>query len=67
MFGPVRFQPLWELDREAGHLSSSLKEAQDALAERLIEGTGRLFEHVPGSSGLQVRILDRYMRIWNMP
>ena len=64
MFGPVRFSAaLGDWTGEAGHLSSSLKEAQDALAERLIEGTGRLFEHVPRSSGLPVQeILDRYAR-----
>lgn len=64
MFGPVRFSAaLGDWTGEAGHLPASLRGAQDALAERLIEGPGRLFEHVPRASGLPVQeILDRYAR-----
>lgn len=49
--------------RDPQELKQSLKNAKEAIKERLLEGTGRLLEDVPKGSGrLKQRELDRYAK-----
>lgn len=65
LFGPVEFSlSLGTAVREPEEIAFSLKEAQDAMMERLIEGTGRLLEHVPKDSGIDKQgLLEKYVKV----
>ena len=64
LFGPVEFSlALGPAVKEPAQIADSLKAAQDALMERLIEGTGRLLEHVPRESGIDKQgLLEKYVK-----
>lgn len=64
LFGPVEFSlSLGPAVREPAKIGLSLKEAQDAMMERLMEGTGRLLEHVPKGSGIEKQgLLEKYVK-----
>ncbi len=65
LYGLVEFSlSLGRPVKRAEELMLSLKEAQAAIAERLVEGVGRLLENVPGASGIELEaVLQQYDRL----
>lgn len=64
LFRPVSFSAaLGEAYQEAEKLGESMKEASVLIQERIIKGTGRLFDRLGEPSGLRhSRIMERYLR-----
>lgn len=64
LFGSVEFSVgLGGAVTEPSMMSRSLEEAKSAVAERLLEGSGRIFEHVPKGGNLdKAGLLDRYAK-----
>jgi len=65
LYGLVEFSlSLGRPVKRAEELILSLKEAQAAIAERLVEGVGRILENVPGASGIELEaVLQQYDRL----
>lgn len=63
-FGAVEFSlAIGQAVDDAEALPISMYKAQGAISERLMEGTGRLFETVPPASQIRARqLLDKYNR-----
>lgn len=64
-FGSVEFSlAVGPVIEHAEELPLSLRGAQNALCERLLEGTGRLLEHAPAASEAGIRqLLSKYSRV----
>lgn len=63
LFGEVEFSlALGCAVKQAQELPASLKQAQRAVAERLVEGAGRLFEDIPAESGTDKQQLQKYTK-----
>ena len=64
MLGPVRFSlAIGGVTVDAEQLTASIRKAELAIRERIVEGWGRLLEEVPPASGLPMQdILDRYCK-----
>lgn len=65
LYGLVEFSlSLGRPVKRAEELTLSLKEAQAAIAERLVEGVGRILEDVPRASGIEMEaVLQQYDRL----
>ena len=64
MLGPVRFSlAVGGVVEDAEQLTASIRKAELAGRERIVEGWGRLLDEVPPASGLSVQdCLDRYCK-----
>lgn len=64
LFRPVRFSlALGSAFEEPEMLGCSMKEASVMIQERILKGTGRMFEHMADASALQQEaVLERYLR-----
>lgn len=64
MLGPVRFSlAVGGVAEDAEQLTASIRKAELAIRERIVEGWGRLLDEVPPASGLPMQeILDRYCK-----
>lgn len=65
LFRPVAFSAgLGNAFKEPDKLGESMKEASMLIQERIVRGTGRVFEHLGEASALHSsNILERYMRV----
>lgn len=64
IFGSVEFSlAIGKAVDSAENLPLSMREAQNAIAERIVEGTGRLLEAAPPNSQVDLhKLLDKYNR-----
>ena len=64
VLGPVRFSlAIGGVTEDAEQLTASIRKAELAIRERIVEGWGRLLEEVPPASGLPMQdILDCYCK-----
>lgn len=64
LFGEVEFSlALGRAVKEPEELSLSMNEAKKAVKERLLEGTGRMFEAVPEQNGIEKQtLLKQYVK-----
>lgn len=65
LFGSIDFSlSIGKAVSDPAELMVSLKGAQEIIAERLVEGCGRLLERAPeGSGGEKQNLLDKYMKV----
>ena len=64
LFGPVTFSlAAGSGEEETKHLGRSVREASVIIQERLVKGTGRLLDHMPGESAIhEQNLMEKYLR-----